>query len=203
MSSQGLGKKKNPVRHRTIIRDSIYGLTKPAIQRLMLKAGVEQFGGHVHDEIRLVIKVNMEAIIKNSVAIMSYSQVNTMTNQHIEVALASLGISVIVPSGKYETSSLSVKKRDAVTRNLQKESEKLIFPRLPFNRLIREVSQDYLDNIRFSSDSLDLLQIVIEALMLDILKNSNIITTAAGRKTLVPRDIQVARHIMKNRTKLV
>lgn len=190
------GSKKGAKRYRKIIRDSIQGLTKPAIQRLLLKAGVTHFSGLIYEESRAIIKVMLENLIRDVVTVTQYERSKTLSVDHVKVALASEGEAVAIPSGKYDTASLSVKTRNAKVKNLQKDAEDVIFPRLTFTRLVKEVGQDYHDSLRYSADGLDLIQIYIEAKFVDIVRAANIATAAAGRKTILPKDIQVAMTVL-------
>lgn len=192
------GGKKNP-RYRRVIRDSIQGLTKPAIQRLMQRAGTMRFSGLIYEETRGILKINLENVLRTSSIVMDYMNVKTLKATHVATALSLMGVSSIVPGGNYKTASLTVKKRDAKIRNLQKDTEDLIFPRKPFERLVREIFQDYQDNTSIGSDAFDLLQIHIETHMVTIYTNANMIVENQGRKTISPKDLQLVRHISGER----
>ena len=53
---KGLGGAK---RHRKVIRDSIQGITKPAIRRLARRGGVKRISGLIYEETRGVLKVSI------------------------------------------------------------------------------------------------------------------------------------------------
>ncbi|KAM0350256.1 hypothetical protein ACHAPU_003423 [Fusarium lateritium] len=47
-------------RHRKIVRDSIKGVTKPAIRRLARRGGVKRISAGIYDEIRIALKARLE-----------------------------------------------------------------------------------------------------------------------------------------------
>nr|HMP30642.1 hypothetical protein [Saprospiraceae bacterium] len=52
--------KKSPkvggaVRHRKILRDNIAGITKPAIVRILRRAGIKRINGLVYEEVRGIL----------------------------------------------------------------------------------------------------------------------------------------------------
>jgi histone H4 len=53
---KGLGK-GGAKRHRKVIRDSIQGITKPAIRRLARRGGVKRISGLIYEECRGVLKI--------------------------------------------------------------------------------------------------------------------------------------------------
>jgi histone H4 len=67
----GLGKKsglgKASKRHRGVLRDNIQGVTKPAIRRLARRGGVKRMNGLVYEEVRGVLKVFLENIIRDAI----------------------------------------------------------------------------------------------------------------------------------------
>ena len=62
----GLGK-GGAKRHRTVLRDNIQGITKPAIKRLARRGGVKRISGLIYEETRGVLKVFLESVINRLV----------------------------------------------------------------------------------------------------------------------------------------
>ncbi|KAF2222286.1 histone H4 [Elsinoe ampelina] len=62
----GLGKSKErvPHRHRKILRDNIQGITKPAIRRLARRGGVKRISGGIYGEMRTVMKIYLEKVLR-------------------------------------------------------------------------------------------------------------------------------------------
>ena len=83
-------------------------------------------------------------------------------------------------------------------RKYQKSTE-LLIPRLPFQRLVREIAQDFKTDLRFQSAAVAALQEAAEAYLVGIFEDSNLCAIHAKRVTIMPKDIQLARRIRGER----
>lgn len=83
-------------------------------------------------------------------------------------------------------------------RRYQK-STALLIRKLPFQRLVREVAQDYQTNIRFQAAAVAALQEAAEAYLVGLFEDTNLCAIHAGRVTIMPRDMQLARRIRGER----
>ena len=84
-------------------------------------------------------------------------------------------------------------------RRYQKSTE-LLIRKLPFQQLVREIAQDLGKmNMRFQSGAIMALQEASEAYLVSLLEDSNLCTIHAKRVTIMPKDIQLARHIRGER----
>ena len=80
------------------------------------------------------------------------------------------------------------------------KSTELLIRKLPFQRLVREIAQDLGKiNIRFQSRAIMALQEASEAYLVGLLEDSNLCAVHAKRVTIMPKDIQLARHIRGER----
>ncbi|ODN04304.1 histone H3.3 [Orchesella cincta] len=79
-------------------------------------------------------------------------------------------------------------------RNYQKTTE-LLIPRLPFQRLVREVCQEFKSDFRFQAAALAALQEASEAYLVGLFEDTNLLAIHAKRVTIMPKDIQLARRI--------
>ena len=79
-------------------------------------------------------------------------------------------------------------------RRYQKTSE-LLIRKLPFQRLIREITQDYKVGLRFQASALMALQEAAEAFLIGLFEDTNLCAIHAKRVTIMPKDIQLARRI--------
>jgi histone H3 len=79
-------------------------------------------------------------------------------------------------------------------RRYQKSTE-LLIRKLPFQRLVREVSQDYMSCLRFDGCAALALQESAEAYLVGLFENANLAAIHAKRVTIMPKDIQLARRI--------
>ena len=79
-------------------------------------------------------------------------------------------------------------------RRYQKSTE-LLIRKLPFQRLVREISETFVSGLRFQSTAMDALQAAAEAYLVGIFEDTNLCAIHAGRVTIMARDIQLARRI--------
>ena len=79
-------------------------------------------------------------------------------------------------------------------RRYQK-STNLLIRKLPFQRLVREIAQDYNSDLRFQGSSVFAFQEAAEAHLVGLFEDSNLCAIHAKRVTVMPKDIQLARRI--------
>jgi histone H2A/histone H4 len=100
---KGLGK-GGAKRHRKVIRDSIQGITKPAIRRLARRGGVKRISGLIYEECRGVLKIFLgkplellakltltENIIRDAVTYTEHARRKTVTAMDVVYALKRQG----------------------------------------------------------------------------------------------------------------
>jgi histone H3 len=80
-------------------------------------------------------------------------------------------------------------------RKEQKHSDCLVFAKLSFERFVREIAQDYIDEARFSRAFITLVQLATENHLTCLCEYANMIALLAKRKTVSQKDLQLARHI--------
>ena len=88
----GLGKKGK--RHHKVLRDSIQGITKPAIKRLARRGGVKRISGLVYEETRGVLKIFLETVIRDAVTYTEHARRKTVTAMDVVFALKRQGRSL-------------------------------------------------------------------------------------------------------------
>lgn len=95
MSGRGKGRKGlgkgGAKRHRRVLRDSIEGVTKPAIRRLARRGGVKRLSGLIYSEIRGVLKVFLENVIRDAVTFTEHARRKTVTAMDVLHALKRQG----------------------------------------------------------------------------------------------------------------
>ena len=79
-------------------------------------------------------------------------------------------------------------------RHFQKTSA-LLIRKLPFQRLVREIAQDFKTDLRFQSAAILCLQEAVEAYLVRLFDDTNLCAIHARRVTIMPKDIQLARRI--------
>ncbi|XP_036127193.1 histone H3.3A-like [Molossus molossus] len=83
-------------------------------------------------------------------------------------------------------------------RCYQKSTELLIC-KLPFQRLVREISQDFKTDLRFQSAAIGALQEASEAYLVGLFEDTNLCALHAKCVTIMPKDIQLACRICGER----
>ena len=76
----------------------------------------------------------------------------------------------------------------------------LLIRKLPFQRLVREISQDYKSDLRFQGTGVEALQESAEAYLVGLFEDTNMCAIHAKRVTIMPKDIQLARRIRGERS---
>eukprot|EP01012_Entosiphon_sulcatum_P048041 TRINITY_DN659_c0_g1_i1.p1 TRINITY_DN659_c0_g1~~TRINITY_DN659_c0_g1_i1.p1 ORF type:complete len:137 (-),score=26.62 TRINITY_DN659_c0_g1_i1:76-486(-) len=84
-------------------------------------------------------------------------------------------------------------------RRYQKSTE-LLIRRLPFQRLVREVAQEYKADLRFQSTAVQAIQEASEAYLVGLFEDTNLCAIHAKRVTIMVKDLQLARRIRGERT---
>jgi histone H3 len=83
-------------------------------------------------------------------------------------------------------------------RKYQKSTD-LLLRRAPFARLVREIASDFRSDLRFQSASILCLQEAAEAYLVGLFEDSSLCAVHAGRVTLQPKDVLLARRIRGER----
>jgi histone H3 len=73
-------------------------------------------------------------------------------------------------------------------RKYQKSTE-LLIRRLPFQRLVREIAQDFKTDLRFQASAILALQEATEAYLVGLFEDTNLCAIHAKRVTIMPKDI--------------
>lgn len=72
-------------------------------------------------------------------------------------------------------------------------------PKLPFSRLVREIAQDYKNDLKFSPDAIMVIQLDAENYLVDLLEDANLQAIHAKRVRVTPADLQIAGRIRGDR----
>jgi histone H3 len=84
-------------------------------------------------------------------------------------------------------------------RRYQKSTE-LLIRKLPFQRLVREIAQEFKGDLRFQGSAVLALQEASEAYLVGLFEDTNLAAIHAKRVTIMPKDIQLARRIRGERS---
>jgi histone H3 len=85
-------------------------------------------------------------------------------------------------------------------RRYQKSTD-LLIRKLPFQRLVRELAQDFKTELRFQSSAIAALQEASEAYLVGLFEDTNLCAIHAKRVTIMPKDVQLARRIRGSHAK--
>jgi histone H3 len=77
-------------------------------------------------------------------------------------------------------------------RRYQKSTD-LLIQKLPLQRLVREISQDFKHDVRFNATALLGLHESAEAYLVKLFEDTNLCAIHAKRVTIMPKDIQLVR----------
>ena len=79
------------------------------------------------------------------------------------------------------------------------KSSGLLIRKLPFQRLVREITQGFKSDLRFQSAAILCLQEVAEAYLVRLFEDTNLCAIHTKRVMITPKDLQLARHICGER----
>jgi histone H3 len=83
-------------------------------------------------------------------------------------------------------------------RRYQKSTD-LLVRRLPFQRLVREIAQDYKNDLRFQRTAILALQEAAESYLTGLFEDSNLCALHAKRVTIFPKDVRLSRALRGER----
>ncbi|CAK8679576.1 unnamed protein product [Clavelina lepadiformis] len=181
---KGLGK-GGAKRHRKVLRDNIQGITKPAIRRLARRGGVKRISGLIYEETRGVLKTARKSTGGKA------PRKQLATKAARKSAPATGGVK---KPHRYRPGTVALRE----IRRYQKSTE-LLIRKLPFQRLVREIAQDFKTDLRFQSSAVMALQEASEAYLVGLFEDTNLCAIHAKRVTIMPKDIQLARRIRGER----
>lgn len=175
--------------HRVVLRDNIMGLTKGPIKRLLMKAGISRISSLVYHEVRELIKLRLEELLRNTITVTEYRRKATVTSTDVYFNLKHKQFSEVITAKKC---ILSTSKRlHNKIRHYQKQAECLFFSKIGFSRFIREISQDYKNDLRFSAEALLLIQLSVETYLVKLFIECSHVMVHSKRKTIFTKDIQL------------
>ena len=75
----------------------------------------------------------------------------------------------------------------------------MLLRKAPFQRLVRELANNYKEGLRFAGSAVAALQEATESFVVSLLSDTNLCAIHAKRVTIMPKDIQLARRIRGER----
>lgn len=83
-------------------------------------------------------------------------------------------------------------------RRYQKSTE-LMIRKMPFQRLVKEIAQDFQHELRFQAAAIGALQEACEAYLVSLFEDTNLCAIHANRVTIMPKDINLAMRLRGDR----
>jgi histone H3 len=85
------------------------------------------------------------------------------------------------------------------TTNAFSEIPEMLIRKLPFQRLVREIAEDFKSDLRFQSSVIGALQEALELYLVSLFEDTNLFAIHAKRVTIQSKDIQLARRLRGDR----
>jgi len=119
--------------------------------------------------------------------------------KHIAAKAARMKKAVPMPGGvpkrhRYRPGTVALQQ----IRKYQKSTE-LLLRKMPFQRLVREIAQDFKTDLRFTASAVAAMQEAAEAYLIGLFEDTNLCAVHAHRVTIMPKDMQLARRIRGER----
>lgn len=123
------------------------------------------------------------------------------TSKKALMAIKSGGKVRIAPDGSTIKKAHRWRPGTVALREIRKyqKSANLLIPKLPFQRLSREIAQSFNADLRFQATALAALQEAAEAYITGLFEDSNLCAIHGKRVTIQPKDMQLARRIRGER----
>ena len=192
-------------RHRRVLRDTIQGITKDAIQRIAFKAGIKSLSGLMYEEIRSIMRVWLDDVIRVAHAYSEHYRKKTINEGMVSAALATTGmygwidpdLKVAVCKPRSRTAREATPALQSI-RYYQMQYGCLSIPPAAFQKLTKEILHDYGGELRdrLTKGAFTLLQYGMESYCVKVLQDANAIALHSSRQVVQPRDLQLARRIL-------
>ena len=129
-----------------------------------------------------------------SVAGSEMEEDNANGNKVMKAAASNIAKGGIKKPHRYRPGTVALRQ----IRKYQKSTE-LLLRKMPFQRLVREIAQDFRSYLRFQANAILALQEASEAYLTGLFEDSNLLAIHAKRVTIFPKDITLARRIRGER----
>jgi len=213
-------------KHHKVLRDNIQGITKNALARLLHRAGVKRISGLVYEDLRQRLKLRLEDICRTAVGFTEHERRKTVMDKDIYATAEQMGETLVVGINKKAKSATSSFHKGPSTSHTvgssqpsnpnakphkfkpgtvalreirrQQKSTGLLIPKANFERIVREVTQDYHTDMRFQKEAILLIQVWVEDYIVHISEGANLLAIHAGRETVQPKDVQLVMFLRQN-----
>ena len=93
------------------------------------------------------------------------------------------------------------KRKNHVLSEIKKlqNSVGLLIPKLSFQRVVKEIAQSFMPQVRFQTSALGVAHEATENYLVELYEHCNLCATHANRKTIVPRDLKLSLRLLNSR----
>lgn len=77
------GNPRRQRRHRKVLKDNEYGITKTVIRRLARRGGVVRISDPIYEETRRVLKIFLRTVLRDAVTYLEHMSTKKCINHHI------------------------------------------------------------------------------------------------------------------------
>ena len=199
------------------IRPAIQKITRPALRRLMQRAGVTRTNGLVWEVSRGVLEIFVVNLVNASLTAMEHQRRKTLRPEDVRAGAAHMGVTIAgttrQKSGKpvckravsqsrhdqfrYKEGGGGKLPGNRVLRNVRRMQRTVchVLPRGPFKDLVKESMQHFVSDARLSSEAAEMIQLMAERYLVGLYEDAILCAIHAKRTTISPRDIQLTRRI--------
>lgn len=110
-----------------------------------------------------------------------------------------MGVSIVTPAqGGPSRKPHRWRPGTAALREIRRyqRSTDLLIRKLPFQRLVREIAQDFKNDLRFQGTAITAMQEAAESFLVKLMEDTNLCAIHAHRVTIQPKDMQLARRLL-------
>ena len=183
-----------------ILRDNEHGLTDNSLKRLALRAGITTVSAGSYNQMKAIIKEFLQDVLSRATTVMTHRRGKTIMIKDVKYGLEASGYRKLygVP-GDLKTCPVSERKTvKSQIQDYQNNGHGCVFlAQLPFSRYVREITQDFQTDVRFSDDAIGAIQVATEDHLTEILIKAQMLMVHVKRNTLFPNDILLVSKMMK------
>tara|TARA_Y100000389_G_C17471304_1_gene531419 strand:- start:15751 stop:16992 length:1242 start_codon:yes stop_codon:yes gene_type:complete len=191
-------------------------ITKPALQRLMYKAGVKYISQLMYEESKFILIDFLETILEKAFAIAEHKGNKTLMYEDGIETLKILKIKIYNAKG-YPGKISPCKGSEKVSDVIQKTSNKraksstnlikiireyqktkcTLIPHAPMDSVIKEIGNNFRYGMKYESDFIWLIHAICEEYMMSLYQDALLVALHADRITIMPKDLVLIQKIRK------
>ena len=166
-------------------------MTNGDISKIFKKGGHLRLSKDVYDYTRAVITHIVYPFLNNIVTFTEHDNKKTVSLKHVEFGVKyTKGLKMRDDDETFDRNPEQSTSPASTSTSSSTRITKPLIRVAPFQRLLRSMSESLRPDLRFSKESLKLIQSVIEDFLIDLAQESN--SVAAERKTVTSEDIAEA-----------